>query len=84
MPKIEVPENIFYELLGRRMTDDELLDIFPVAKAELDGHDTEGHVIIRSRRRQGPQDIPEREDPQLWVLLHEGRREAVRWPHRHR
>ncbi len=45
MPKIEVPENIFYELLGRRMTDDELLDIFPVAKAELDGHDTEGHVI---------------------------------------
>ncbi len=45
MPKIEVPENIFYELLGKRMTDDELLDIFPVAKAELDGHDTEGHVI---------------------------------------
>ena len=45
MPKIEVPENIFYEFLGKRMTDDELLDIFPVAKAELDGHDTEGHVI---------------------------------------
>ena len=45
MPKIEVPENIFYELLGKKMSDDELVDIFPVAKAELDGHDTEGHVI---------------------------------------
>ena len=45
MPKIEVPENIFYELLGKRMSDDELVDIFPVAKAELDGHDTDNHVI---------------------------------------
>ncbi len=45
MPKIEVPENIFYELLGKKMSDDELVDIFPVAKAELDGHDTEHHVI---------------------------------------
>ncbi len=45
MPKIEVPENIFYELLGKRMSDDELVDIFPVAKAELDGHDNENHVI---------------------------------------
>ena len=45
MPKIEVPENIFFELLGKRMTDEELVDIFPVAKAELDGHDTENHVI---------------------------------------
>ena len=45
MPKIEVPENIFYELLGKRMSDDELVDIFPVAKAELDGHDNANHVI---------------------------------------
>ena len=45
MPKIEVPENIFYSLLGKKMTDDELVEIFPVAKAELDGHDTENKVI---------------------------------------
>ena len=45
MPKIEAPENIFFSLLGKKMTDDELVDIFPVAKAELDGHDTENHVI---------------------------------------
>ena len=45
MPKIEAPENIFFSLLGKRMTDDELVDIFPVAKAELDGHDTETHTI---------------------------------------
>ena len=45
MPKIDAPENIFYSLLGRKMSDDELVSIFPVAKAELDGHDTEHHVI---------------------------------------
>ncbi len=45
MPKIEAPENIFYSLLGKRMSDDELVDIFPVAKAELDGHDADAHVI---------------------------------------
>ena len=45
MPKIEVPENIFFRLLGREMSDQELVDIFPVAKAELDGHDTENHVL---------------------------------------
>ena len=45
MPKIEVPENIFFHLLGKKMTDDELVDIFPVAKAELDGHDKENSVI---------------------------------------
>ncbi len=45
MPKIEAPEKIFFSLLGKKMTDDELVDIFPVAKAELDGHDVEGHVL---------------------------------------
>ena len=45
MPKIDAPENIFYSLLGRKMSDDELVDIFPVAKAELDGHDTKDKVI---------------------------------------
>ena len=45
MPKIDAPENIFYSLLGRKMSDEELVDIFPVAKAELDGHDTGDKVI---------------------------------------
>ncbi len=45
MPKIDAPERIFYSLLGKKMSDDELVDIFPVAKAELDGHDTENKVI---------------------------------------
>ncbi len=45
MPKIDAPENIFYSLLGRKMSDDELVAIFPVAKAELDGHDAEDGVI---------------------------------------
>ena len=43
MPKIDAPENIFFSLLGKKMSDNELIDIFPVAKAELDGHD--GDVI---------------------------------------
>lgn len=45
MPKIDAPENLFYSLLGKKMSDQELVDIFPVAKAELDGHDEENHVI---------------------------------------
>ncbi len=39
MPKIEVHENLFNSLLGTSYTDDQLESIFPVAKAELDGHD---------------------------------------------
>lgn len=39
MPKIEVPEKLFYSLAGRSYSDDEMNDIFPVAKAELDGHE---------------------------------------------
>lgn len=39
MPKIEVKEDLFYELYGKKASDDELVDIFPVAKAELDGHE---------------------------------------------
>jgi phenylalanyl-tRNA synthetase beta chain len=38
MPKIETTEKNFFKLLGRSYTDDELEAIFPVAKAELDGH----------------------------------------------
>ncbi len=45
MPKIDAPEKIFFSLLSKEMTDDELISIFPVAKAELDGHDRENKVI---------------------------------------
>jgi len=45
MPKIEVSEKLFFDLCGRSYTDDEMLDIFPVAKAELDGHE-DGTVKI--------------------------------------
>ncbi len=45
MPKIDAPEKLFFSLLGKTMTDDELVDIFPVAKAELDGHDKAHNVI---------------------------------------
>ena len=45
MPKFETSEKMFYGLMGRPYTDAELEDIFPRAKAELDGHDTENHVL---------------------------------------
>ena len=45
MPKIDAPEKIFFSLLGRKMSDEELVNIFPVAKAELDGHDEKEGVI---------------------------------------
>ena len=45
MPKIDAPEKLFFDLLGKEMSDQELIDIFPVAKAELDGHDKENKVI---------------------------------------
>ena len=39
MPKIDTTDTLFYSLLGRTLTDDELEAILPVAKAELDGHE---------------------------------------------
>ncbi len=39
MPKIETSEKLFYSLLGKTLTDSQLEDILPVAKAELDGHE---------------------------------------------
>ncbi len=45
MPKIDAPEKLLFSLLGKKMSDDELVSIFPVAKAELDGHDVENGVI---------------------------------------
>lgn len=43
MPKIETTEKALFTFLGRTYSDEELEEIFPVAKAELDGH--EGDVI---------------------------------------
>ncbi|MDD4762748.1 MAG: phenylalanine--tRNA ligase subunit beta, partial [Sphaerochaetaceae bacterium] len=45
MPKIEVQDRFLYELLGTELTDEQLENIFPVAKAELDGHDLDEHVL---------------------------------------
>ena len=39
MPKIETSEKLFFKLLGKEFTDSELENIFPYAKAELDGHE---------------------------------------------
>ncbi len=44
MPKIEAHETLFESLLIKKYSDEALEDIFPVAKAELDGHDTEEHL----------------------------------------
>lgn len=43
MPKIETSGKLFFGLLGKKLTDAQMEEIFPVAKAELDGH--EGDTI---------------------------------------
>ena len=58
MPKIEVPEKLFFSLAGRNYTDDEMNDIFPVAKAELDGHE-EGTIKI---------ELNDTNRPDLWSV----------------
>jgi phenylalanyl-tRNA synthetase beta chain len=45
MPKIEVQEQFFYDLIGRTCSDAQLEEILPVAKAELDGHDLAARVL---------------------------------------
>ncbi len=39
MPKFEVGEKFFFSLCGKEYTDEEMNDIFPTAKAELDGRE---------------------------------------------
>ncbi len=39
MPKIETTGRLFFSLLGKTLSDSELEAQFPVAKAELDGHE---------------------------------------------
>ncbi len=43
MPKIETTQTLFSRMLGRTLTDQEMDEIFPVAKAELDGR--EGDIL---------------------------------------
>ena len=45
MPKFETKEKFLFNLLGREYTDDELEQVFPRAKAELDEHDRENGVF---------------------------------------
>ena len=45
MPKFETKEKFLFSLLGREYTDDELEQVFPRAKAELDEHDKENGVF---------------------------------------
>ena len=45
MPKFETSEKMFFGLMGRTMTNSQLEDIFPRAKAELDGHDTANGIL---------------------------------------
>ena len=45
MPKFETKEKFLFSLLGREYTDDELEQVFPRAKAELDEHDKESGVF---------------------------------------
>lgn len=45
MPKFETSEKLFYSLMGREYTDAQLEEVFPRAKAELDDHDRENHIL---------------------------------------
>lgn len=45
MPKIEVLTKTFYQNIGRTYTDEQLEEILPSAKAELDGKDEEAGIL---------------------------------------
>ncbi|MGH4039033.1 MAG: phenylalanine--tRNA ligase subunit beta [Sphaerochaeta sp.] len=59
MPKIETKEKSFFNYLGKSYSDDELEEIFPVAKAELDGH-SEGVIKI---------ELNDTNRPDLWSAI---------------
>lgn len=59
MPKIETKEKSFFNYLGRSYTDDQLEEIFPIAKAELDGH-SDGTIKI---------ELNDTNRPDLWSAL---------------
>ena len=45
MPKIEVDKTAFFRYLGKTVQERELEEMFPLAKAELDGVDTEKNIL---------------------------------------
>ena len=45
MPKIDVSEGLFFQALGRRFEEAELVELLTAAKAELDGWDHEAKVL---------------------------------------
>lgn len=49
MPKIEVNENLFFSLLGKRLDSAGLEDVFPTAKAELDDWPEQASVAADER-----------------------------------
>jgi len=63
MPKIEVNENLFFELLGERMDAVTLEQLLTVAKAELDGWQTEG---VRQEDRVIKIELNDTNRPDLW------------------
>ena len=69
MPKIETNENLFFRLLGKKLTDEEMMDIFPVAKAELGGHE-DGVVKI---------ELNDTNRPDLWSVAGVARALKAYW-----
>lgn len=63
MPKIEVNEKLFFDLLGERYSAEQLEEIFPAAKAELDGWDVDG---IPAENRTIKIELNDTNRPDLW------------------
>ncbi|MCE1206648.1 MAG: phenylalanine--tRNA ligase subunit beta, partial [Spirochaetia bacterium] len=63
MPKIEVNEKLFFDLLGERYSAEQLEEIFPTAKAELDGWDTDG---VSAEDRTIKIELNDTNRPDLW------------------
>ncbi len=74
MPKIEVNENLFFELIGRRMDAAELEPALEHAKAELDGWDREGPQAERVIKIE----LNDTNRPDLWSTAGIARQLRVR------
>ena len=74
MPKIDVNEKLFFDLIGREYSADELEAALPGAKAELDGWDTEGKPEERTIRIE----LNDTNRPDLWSTAGVARQLRVR------
>jgi len=61
MPKIDVNEKLFFQALGRHFSKNELIELLPVAKAELDDW-PEGQGVLRI-------ELNDTNRPDLWSTL---------------